>query len=197
MDIKQLSESALISRDIQAHEILKSCQMKQFLVVIEGTIEVIEANSTHVCQRGEILLMDLARSLSFQSQKGARFLTFSTDLFLADEEGLWGTKIVLESYDVYEMVPGHQTQDRWSAALLDIFDSPKHFHRVEKEYFFVVRGELHIEVDGVSQKLTAGEYISIKPGQVHKLTSAAQGAVRVLCLSFPAFSPQDMFLVEE
>ena len=36
----------------------------------------------------------------------------------------------------------------------------------------------------------------IFPSQIHKLKSALDEPVRVLCFSFPAFDPKDMYLVD-
>jgi mannose-6-phosphate isomerase-like protein (cupin superfamily) len=101
-----------------------------------------------------------------------------------------------DAYVVYELVSGDVTQGAWSIALLEINSSPKHFHRKEKEVFTVVQGELALEIDGQHSVLRAGQSVTVFPGSVHKLKSARLESVRVLCVSFPAFDPQDMHCVE-
>lgn len=89
------------------------------------------------------------------------------------------------------------TGEKWGVALLEIQNSPKHFHRIEREIFVVVGGKLDIEIDGVHRTLGVGESIVISPNQVHQLRSAHQEPVRVLCFSFPAFDPADMYRVDQ
>ncbi|MBX9924650.1 MAG: cupin domain-containing protein [Rhabdochlamydiaceae bacterium] len=197
MNTKQFAIRSLIPRDLRTSGASVLLDVDRFLVVVDGVLQIIDKEKSLVFQSGELACIDMEISHTFESEDGAKFLTFSSDFFLANEEGIWGPKIALQNYDVYEIVQGHDTQGKWSAALIDIGDSPKHFHLVEKEHFIVVRGNLHIEVDGIHQELNVGEHISISPGQIHKLTSTGQDPVRVLCLSIPAFTPQDMFLVEE
>ena len=102
----------------------------------------------------------------------------------------------LGNYTVYNLVTGGETNNKWSAALLEITDSPRHFHTIETELFIVISGELAIEIDGVQIKIKPGESVRITPGTIHHLQSAQQGPVRVLCLNFPAFDPADMHLIE-
>lgn len=185
----------LTPRTIYPGEILESWESLQFVVVLNGILQIIGQEHLSSCQSGDTSLLDPQVSYTFQSLEGACFLAFSSDMFLVD--GLWGQKMALHNYDVYEVVPGTATQDKWSVAILDIFDSPKHFHRSEKEHFLVIRGSLCIEVDGIFQELMPGEFITICPGQIHKLKSLGIDPVRVVCFSFPAFTPQDMFLVGE
>ncbi len=105
-------------------------------------------------------------------------------------------KIELDGYGVYELVQGAATGKRWSAALLEISDSPRHYHRNEKEFFIVVNGDLDIEIGNQREHLAQGESICIHPGNVHKLRSRYKDPVRVLCFSFPAFDPSDMVCLE-
>lgn len=104
----------------------------------------------------------------------------------------FGPKIDAGDYAAYEIVPGHATDKRWSVALLEIHDSPKHFHLIEKEIFIVVSGNLDIEIDGAHQILATGDFVVIYPTTVHQLRSAGHQPVRVLCFNFPAFDPLDM-----
>jgi len=112
------------------------------------------------------------------------------------DEKYFGPRIDLGSYAVHEFLPGIATGEKWSIALIEIDDSPRHFHKIEKELFVVVEGVLDIEVDRVRHILHTGQSIEILPGKIHKLQSAGVVAVRVLCISFPAFNPSDMYIAE-
>lgn len=101
-----------------------------------------------------------------------------------------------ENYWVYDLIAGNQTQEKWSVALIEIFDSPKHFHRMESEQFIVVNGVLDLYLDGTHHTMHVGESIQITPGMIHQLKSANENPVRVLCFSFPAFNPSDKHYVE-
>ncbi len=103
-----------------------------------------------------------------------------------------GERIDAGKYGVYELAK----EEKWSVALLEIDDSPKHYHKIEKEIFVVVGGELNIEIDGQQQVLAVGEWVEITPGQIHQLKSARSTPVRVLCFNFPAFNPEDMHEVD-
>jgi len=108
----------------------------------------------------------------------------------------FGYRIVAENYSAYELTNGKAFGNKWSAALLEIHDSPRHFHRIEKEIFIVVNGILDIEIEGSHQILTPGESIVLYPNSIHHLKSAKKHPVRVLCFSFPAFDPADMHCID-
>ncbi len=102
----------------------------------------------------------------------------------------------MQSVDTYQ-VHDLMAESGWSVAMLEIMDSPRHYHRIEKELFVVVQGELDIEVDGEHEILGVGTSIEIQPGKIHQLKSALKTPVKVLCINFPAFDPSDMIAVEE
>jgi mannose-6-phosphate isomerase-like protein (cupin superfamily) len=106
------------------------------------------------------------------------------------------SKIDLGSYAVYELINADVTNNVWSIAILDIHDSPRHYHKIGREIFSVVYGELDIEIDGKHQVLGVGESITVYPGTVHKLTSTSNEPVRVICFNAPAFTPTDMYHVD-
>ena len=114
------------------------------------------------------------------------------DFFPPLDPKYFGPKLERQgTYWVYDLVTGSMTGGKWSVALIEIQDSPKHFHRIESEHFIVVNGILEIEIDQVRHILGPGEAIHIAPGMVHQLKSANENPVRVLCFSFPAFDPSD------
>ena len=55
-------------------------------------------------------------------------------------------------------------------------ECPLHSHKLKKETFFALRGEVELTVDGVSVRLTPGRSLTLKPGSRHTFRSEA-GAV--------------------
>lgn len=99
-------------------------------------------------------------------------------------EAYYHGQINYPNYTVFPLVT--EPESRWSIAILELKDAPKHFHKIETEHFLVLNGELDIELDGVHHHLTAGQSAHVPPGVTHHLTSASNGPVRLLCVSFPA-----------
>lgn len=112
------------------------------------------------------------------------------------DEKYYTQKIDKQGYIVYELIDGNATEKKYSASLLEILDSHKHFHQIETEIFLVVNGTLEIEIDGIWHILKACSSVTILPGSIHKLKSANDYPVRVLCFNFPAFDPTDIIAVE-
>lgn len=100
-------------------------------------------------------------------------------------------------YEVVELINGDKTAHKWSAALLDIKNSPKHFHKKGKELFIPLEGSLLLEVNGERSSIPIGEVIEILPEDVHQLRSEDHNPVRVLCFNFPSFDPTDMYLLDD
>ena len=177
--------------------------LRKIILVAEGNVNALDGTGGSIAFRsGEIGCIDPTITHSLVPLQSALF--FSIDFLASDSDAeflppldpnCFGERLDLGSYAVYELVTGQMTQEKWSAALLEIQDSPKHFHRIEKEIFVIVEGELDIEVDGAHQVLRVGESITISPNQVHQLKSSGKRAARVLCFSFPAFNPADMYRV--
>jgi len=61
-------------------------------------------------------------------------------IFLISTQILWLQNPSAENYWVYDLIPGSAVEEHWSLALIEIHDSPKHFHRIEREQFIVVNG---------------------------------------------------------
>ena len=55
-------------------------------------------------------------------------------------------------------------------------ECPAHYHKLKKETFFVLRGEVELVADGEAIALKAGERFTIRPGVRHSFGSPA-GAV--------------------
>ena len=106
-------------------------------------------------------------------------------IFRIDESG----------YTVFTLASDPSMDCKWSIAILDIVDAPKHFHKTGTEYFLVLNGELSIESDGVLYLLQAGQSIHLGANVVHHLQSTHSSPVRVLCINYPAFDPKDFYPV--
>ena len=99
-----------------------------------------------------------------------------------------------EGYSVYDIA--EDNDKKWDVAILDIQDTPKHVHKIGSEHFIALTGILEVTVNDKTHRLMPGQSIRIHPGDVHKLKSAKDDPVRVLCVSFPAFDPGDLYLAE-
>jgi mannose-6-phosphate isomerase-like protein (cupin superfamily) len=195
---------------------------RQIIVAADDVLSVVIGNDEPLLLKtGELIIIEPGTIHSLSSKGTARFFSldfpgfcFPDDVFhnIPNETTSWesfsnkllqkldskyfGVKLDLGEYSVYEIANGAQSEQKWSLALLEIRNSPKHFHRIEKEIFIVVEGELVIIVDGESKRLKVGESIVIDPFKIHELKSGLQDPTRVLCFNFPAFDPKDMVLVD-
>lgn len=180
---------------------------RQIFLVAEGELSVsVENREPTILKSGQLMVIDSGNLHSLHPIGTSRFFDidfpgfhFPEDLFNKNPPILdpkyFGAKLDLGEYSVYEIANGNLSLQKWSVALLEIGNSPKHFHRIEKEVFIVAQGVLDIEIDGECKLLKVGESIEIFPGQIHQLKSALDQLVRVLCFSFPAFDPKDMYFV--
>jgi quercetin dioxygenase-like cupin family protein len=111
-------------------------------------------------------------------------------------EGYYYSKFNKADYIVYDLIPGELTNQSWSVAILEIKDSPRHYHRFGKEIFIVMNGELDLEIESGRYLLKPGELIEIPANKIHHLKSAnVDEPVRVMCVNFPAFDPGDMHVM--
>lgn len=195
---------------------------RHLIVVVGGELMVVDDSDKPTRLRsGDLACIDAGVVHELVPQGTAQFFLTDLPAFLSDDDRFWdqqpvevppwrapcmeslpqvdphyfGPKIDAGKYAVYDLISGEATEKKWSVALLEIEDSPRHFHRIERELFLVVNGELDIEIDGAHQTLATGESIAIAPGRVHQLKSAGSCPVRLLCFNFPAFDPADMHLV--
>lgn len=194
---------------------------RQMIVVVQGELMLFcDGEKSGTVRSGELMRIDSGIVHSMIPHGLTRFFCIDILGFLSSDDLLYDApvatshwissqgeslpeldpeqfnhKIDLGTYTAYDLVTGSETENRWSVALLQINDSPKHFHKWGKEIFVVVNGTLSIEVDGTNQILTMGEYIVISPNSVHYLRSATNNPVRVLCFNFPAFDPADMYCI--
>ena len=66
-------------------------------------------------------------------------------------------------------------------------DSELHYHKRMTEFYYVLAGKGHIELDGHRFEIAAGSAIMIKPGCRHR----AVGPLTILNVPVPAFDPED------
>ncbi len=62
----------------------------------------------------------------------------------------------------------------------------RHAHVHSRQFFFVLEGELTLEVDHRDFVLQTGEGLEISPGQQHQALNRSTGLVRMLVVSQPA-----------
>ncbi|MCB1107746.1 MAG: cupin domain-containing protein [Chlamydiia bacterium] len=191
---------------------------RQILLVAEGKLSVsIGSEEVVTLGSGELIMVDPGNRHSLQPKGVARFfdisfpgIPFPEDVFedtpkeryewvnsrdkVFDEldSKYFGARLDLEGYSAYELGSSEQ---KWSLALLEIQDSPKHFHQIEREVFIVAEGLLDIKIDNKPKLLGVGESIAVFPHQIHQPKSASDTPARVLCFNFPAFDPKDMHII--
>ncbi len=72
-------------------------------------------------------------------------------------------------------------------------DSEVHYHKVRTEFYYVLRGEGEMYLDGDVVPVRAGHAIAIPPGVTHR----ARGDLDILNVVIPPHGPGDEFIVEE
>jgi mannose-6-phosphate isomerase-like protein (cupin superfamily) len=61
----------------------------------------------------------------------------------------------------------------------------RHYHVRARQLFFVLQGELTIELGGESFPLLAGDSLEVAPGEPHRVWNTSQVAVSFLVVSAP------------
>jgi len=61
----------------------------------------------------------------------------------------------------------------------------RHRHEIARQFFYVLQGELTMEVEGVIHALTAGAGLEVAPGQAHQAINQSGANVRFLVVSQP------------
>ena len=64
-------------------------------------------------------------------------------------------------------------------------DFKAHYHNIMEENFFILEGEVDIEVDGVCHTLKAGQLIHIEPKEVHYVINRSNGHVKMVSTLAP------------
>jgi mannose-6-phosphate isomerase-like protein (cupin superfamily) len=69
----------------------------------------------------------------------------------------------------------------------------RHYHKRARQFFFVLSGELTMEVEHHQFVLRAGDGLEVKPGQNHQATNRGPSETRMLVISQPP-SHDDRFV---
>lgn len=64
-------------------------------------------------------------------------------------------------------------------------DFKAHYHNIMEENFFILEGEVDIEVDGVCHTLKAGQLIHIEPKEVHYVINRSDSVVKMVSTLAP------------
>lgn len=64
-------------------------------------------------------------------------------------------------------------------------DFKAHYHNIMEENFFVLEGEVDIEVDGVCHTLKAGQLMHIEPKEVHYVINRSNSVVKMVSTLAP------------
>ena len=62
----------------------------------------------------------------------------------------------------------------------------RHYHQHAQQFFYILDGEVLMEVDGENTLIPAGHGIRILPGTRHQIRNPSSGPVRFLVISQPA-----------
>jgi quercetin dioxygenase-like cupin family protein len=62
----------------------------------------------------------------------------------------------------------------------------RHSHRVARQFFYVLEGELTMELEGQNFVLASGEAMEISPGQRHQAMNRSERPLRMIVTSQPA-----------
>lgn len=75
--------------------------------------------------------------------------------------------------------------------------SPKHYHKVSEETYYVLSGRGRIIVDGAEKVLNPGDACLIMPGEVHQIFVESEADLEFLTVSAPAWVPTDTYIPDE
>ncbi len=89
--------------------------------------------------------------------------------------------------DAYRVLTGEDGPDVSVHFVQIAADARAHYHRERTEVYVVLEGEGGIELDGSVEAVSPGTVVKIPPGVRHR----ALGALRILNIVLPAFSPED------
>jgi quercetin dioxygenase-like cupin family protein len=62
----------------------------------------------------------------------------------------------------------------------------RHFHRIARQFFYVLSGVLTFELGKTNCTVIAGEGVEVAPGIVHRVSNCSDGEVRFLVVSCPS-----------
>jgi len=61
----------------------------------------------------------------------------------------------------------------------------RHYHKEAQQFFYILSGEVLMEVEGETSLLSAGTGIRVLPGKRHQIRNPSSGPVRFLVISHP------------
>lgn len=61
----------------------------------------------------------------------------------------------------------------------------RHLHRQARQFFYVLRGDLSIEVEGRTHRISAGAGLEIQPGEAHQVKNISEYEAEFLVVSQP------------
>ncbi|MDX9753173.1 MAG: cupin domain-containing protein, partial [bacterium] len=76
--------------------------------------------------------------------------------------------------------------------VVKISGSKAHYHKRATEFYYILKGEGEMTVDGESFALTPGTVVQLNPGSVHSST----GDLTVLVIGVPDILEEDIFFPE-
>jgi mannose-6-phosphate isomerase-like protein (cupin superfamily) len=95
---------------------------------------------------------------------------------------------------IYEVVTGEDGQE-FGVAIADVIEAQPHHHDKTHETYVLIAGEIEVNIDGVSHKLTKpGESIEIPLGKVHFGKSLGDKPARIAAITTPPWSSEDHHL---
>jgi mannose-6-phosphate isomerase-like protein (cupin superfamily) len=71
--------------------------------------------------------------------------------------------------------------------------SPRHFHKVSEETYYVLSGSAAMEVDGNEFPLVAGDALLIMPREWHQIKNDSTDELHFITVSAPAWVPTDTY----
>lgn len=73
--------------------------------------------------------------------------------------------------------------------------SPRHYHRVLEETYFLLKGKARMIIDGHEFALTPGEACLIMPGEVHQVFNDSEETLEFLVFCAPPWTADDFIEV--
>lgn len=69
----------------------------------------------------------------------------------------------------------------------------RHFHKISEEFYYMVEGQATMEIDGHSEKISAGDATLIPTGSWHQITASEGQDICFLCCCSPPYSHEDTY----
>jgi mannose-6-phosphate isomerase-like protein (cupin superfamily) len=83
----------------------------------------------------------------------------------------------------------HLVQDEKLSVIEELIPSGarevRHYHRKAQQFFYILSGEVTMEVEGQTTSLSAGTGIRVLPGTRHQISNLASHGARFLVISHP------------